>query len=194
MKRILRTFFLLCLLLSSRSLLFSDDHFLIQGIGTQNGALVASFYAFVTDEIDLAGLLDDGMELTVEYHISLFLSREGFLRPDIELTNFTVTYNTEIDFINDGFQVRQSTASESVFWYRTSAEAVVRLCRLVETEICDLGFLSEGENYYIESSVDFTSLELYPPLSLIYGLLGKWNYSSPVTQSRIFNQNGIFVE
>ena len=103
--------------------------------------------------------------------------------------------NAKKDILNGGYEVTGVAGGIGIgLWFSKPDEVVQYLSTLKRVPLITEENLKPDSDYFAEVQLEATSLKLYPPLSLIYNLFGKWNYSSPKIRSRKFNRNGISME
>ena len=197
-KSLLSAFFLSFVLIFVLSNPAYSAYLMVDELYFQDSYVYISLESSVTDEIDVYSFIEDGVEITAEYKIRLF-RRQGFLTPDEEITNINVSFFARKDFINDGYEVKASIDDRNkVYWFHVIDDMYNRTIRVNDLRIIAISFLlnnyPEQSEYYIQAELSYVSLELYPPLSLIYNLLGNWNYHSKKVESRGFRVDGILLE
>lgn len=171
---------------------------LIDEVYFSEGNVYVSMESSVTDAVDIFSYVEDGIELNVEYNVTVY-RKTGFLSPDVEITNVPVTFIARKDFINNGYEVNAFIDGQiKDYWYYDASNLYYRLIRIDSLKLVSIEHLRDTEpepsDYYVIAQVSFTTLELYPPLSIIYNLLGNWNFNSKRIKSRIFRVDGIVME
>lgn len=141
--------------------------------------------------VDIERIITEGIELKVNYHISVYKIMGGLL-PDELVTKTTVYYKVQEDIINSGYELTEySKDDEMGMWFSEVSELKYFLMNLDDVKVINRGKMEEDFNYYIELQLVVNSMKLYPPLSIIFNLFGKWNYTSPKIKSKVFNRDGI---
>jgi hypothetical protein len=185
------------LIIISLSLLTSNVYsagIKLKHLKSRNNILYCSLRAYVNDTIDMAWILNQGINLKANYSISLY-QRNKRWGPDTLLTNVTVYYRSQKDVINNGYEVESIIAGHKKEYWISSQESLFKfLMNTPYTPVISLNDLSSDQEYYLQFQLSITSLELYPPLSLIYQLLGRWSYRSPKINSRIFSFDSILED
>ena len=119
----------------------------------------------------------------------------GYFIPDQLIKKIEVKLNAKKDILNGGYEVTGVAGGIGIgLWFSKPDEVVQYLSTLKRVPLITEENLKPDSDYFAEVQLEATSLKLYPPLSLIYNLFGKWNYSSPKIRSRKFNRNGISME
>lgn len=140
----------------------------------------------------LPDLVDEGMNVKIELSCTLF-RKSGALLPDEPITNLTVRYIVKKDVLNSGYSVAlEGFTGPKERWFNDTDELVPFLMRFPGVRVCPLSLVDEEGYYFTEIQFHVVSLELYPPLSILFNLIGNWNYNSPKVRSRSFNRGGIF--
>jgi hypothetical protein len=141
--------------------------------------------------VDLDKIIADGIEIEASYQIYLY-RKTGVFIPDDLVSKDTVLYKAKKDFFNNGYElIEYSRDSEMSMWFYKIEELKYFLMNLERVRVINLEKLNQDAVYYAEVQLVVTSLKLYPPLSVIFNLFGKWNYTSPKIRSREFNRHGI---
>lgn len=139
----------------------------------------------------MAWILNQGIDLKAKYNISIMKKNKRW-GADIVMTNVTIFYQSKKDVINNGYEViLEYGGYQKEYWMSTQEDLFELLLNTPMAPLYSLNNLSRKDSYYIQSQLSITSLELYPPLSIIYQLLGRWSYTSPKNNSRIFNYDSI---
>jgi hypothetical protein len=142
----------------------------------------------------LSEFIDDGMNVKIELQCVLY-RKTGMLIADEAVTNSMARFVVKKDVLNNGFVVTASgTADTRERWFSDTNELVPYLMSFHGVKICTLDTVGNEGSYYAEIQFHVISLELYPPLSFIFNLMGNWNFSSSKVRTRSFNRGGIFNE
>lgn len=159
----------------------------LDSISYNNQVVYVTLKAFVKDAIDLNWILDQGINLKVQYSISLYRKNKRWGN-DLMITNLTVRYQAAQDVINKGYEVElQYEHKKKQYWLSGKDTLHAFLMQTPPVGLISRSQLEAGHHYYIQFYISITSLDLYPPLSLIYHLLGRWSYTSPRINSRLFS-------
>lgn len=166
----------------------------ISDIYFEDNFLLLSVQTSITDILDIHGFIEDGIDLEVSYEIFVF-RKMSFLVPDELVTNILIYRQVTKDFINDGYELVETVANtEKVYWYRDVIPLYQKISGIKDFPVIMGTDLSATSVYYAQIQVKYISLKLYPPLSIIYNILGKWNYTSKKIKSRTFSANGLLLE
>jgi hypothetical protein len=156
--------------------------------------ITLSIHSFFLDELDVVKILGDGIEVDVVYEFWVFRDT-GPILPDEIVTNFSFKYTVKKDIINQGYEIEwQKEGALKTMWSDNLDHVLYLIMNPKGVKVICIDDLSESESYYVETQLNATSLKLYPPLSLIYNLFGKWSYSTARIQSGMFNKNGFFIK
>ncbi len=157
----------------------------------KNKLVYVSVKSFVKDAIDLSWILNQGIDVKARYSITLYRKNKRW-GGDIPVTNTVILFKSKKDVINEGYEVTLETdIKKSDFWISSQESLFAFILHTPVTPVVTLYELDPNEEYYLQLQLSITSLELYPPLSLIYQLLGRWSYTTPKINSRIFTYDSI---
>ncbi|OHD54909.1 MAG: hypothetical protein A2Y33_16190 [Spirochaetes bacterium GWF1_51_8] len=187
------TFFIALISLLAFSPLFAAK-FQIAEMEIKNQFIVMTIHSFFLDDMDVVKIINDGIEVDISYEFWVLRNTGAFLPGEV-VTNFMITYNVKKDIINQGYEVNWfKEGKHKEMWYDSLDQVLYAIMNPKAVKIINIDRLSPTDSYLIETQLFATSLKLYPPLSIIYNLFGKWSYSTPKIQSGMFNKNGFFVE
>lgn len=167
---------------------------IISKMSIQKDNLNISLFSDSTNFIDMGKIIDDGMNIKVIYHFTLKKKGEK-INPDQIITNLNLLFQNKKDVINDGYESQAYFNKESwKRWFPNINELLTYLLVINNFKIISMKTLDMNSSYFLEIQQEIISLELYPPLNLIYNMMGNWNYSSRKIRSKYFNMNGILNE
>lgn len=163
-------------------------------IALSGNYLIISLFSDSTNTVNIERIVEDGLDLKVTYTFSLY-RRGAFILPDELVSVNELIYDSRKDIINNGFETEVRFKGDSRGrWFSTTREMSGFLMGLDNFRILKLSALARDEIYYLEVRQNITSLDIVPPLSLIYSLFGNWNYASKKVRSKYFSRNGILHE
>jgi hypothetical protein len=168
--------------------------FKIAEMEIKNQNILISIHSYFLDELDVIKILNDGIEVDVMYEFWV-MRNSGAILPSETITNFSFKYTVKKDIINQGYEIEWlKEGILKTMWSDNLDQVLYLIMNPKGVKIINIENLSGSESYYIETQLNASSLKLYPPLSLIYNLFGKWSYSTARIQSGMFNKNGFFVK
>lgn len=146
------------------------------------------------EHVNIRRIVDDGMNVRVDYTFTL-VKRGDMLTGDDILTNYQLSYQVRRDLINNGYRViiRLNSVTREK-WFDQAADMQEFLLLPTGLKFSLNGRVNTTNDYYFDISHQVTSLDLYPPLSILFNLLGGWNYTAPRIQTPYFNRSGIIHE
>ncbi len=160
----------------------------------RQNTLLVSLDSDSTNSVDIERIVNDGLSLKVVYHLTLYRKR-AFPSSDQVVTNFQLLTLSKRDVINNGIETEVHFGTDSRGrWFPGSAEMSRYLMAVRDLRVLKTAGLDPQGVYTLEARQDITSLDIQPPLSFIYSLFGRWNYSSGRVRSRSFTRNGILNE
>lgn len=163
-------------------------------IALSGGFLTLSLSSDSTNSVNIARILDDGLDLKVTYSFSLH-KRGSFMVADELIAANDLILDARRDLINNGFETEVRFRGDiRGRWFQTVGEMSSYLMGLQNFRVLKLSVLEPGSVYYLEVKQSVTSLDIVPPLSFIYSLFGNWNYVSKKIRSSLFTRNGILHE
>jgi hypothetical protein len=189
MKNLARTFCVISVILLVPVLIHSSVHF--SRIAVSGNFVTVSLSSDSTNNVNIARVLDDGLDLKVIYAFSLY-KRGAFMIPDELISANELVIDARKDLINYGYEAEIHFKGDTRGrWFPTAGELTAFLMRLDYFRLQKLSGLNQDEVYFFEVRQEITSLDIVPPLSFIYSLFGSWNYVSQKTRSNYFTRNGI---
>ncbi len=184
--------FIIPLFISIPPKAFSE--FKITKIAFEGNFLILSVSSDPTNYVDMKRIIEDGINLKIIYEFDIYKKNPLFF-PDMLLTNINMEYKCKKDIINNGFESILSNQNElKSKWFPGILDMIDYVSSIKNVKIIPIDSLDEDSHYYLVAKQEIISMELFPPLSFIYSLMGRWNYTSGKLQSKYFNKNGIINE
>ncbi len=190
--KILFFFLINIITLTVPNLIFA--HIEITKLAIEKNYLVISLSSDSTNHVNMGRIIDDGINLKVIYHFTI-LKKSNLLSGVSTVSNLTIVLHNKRDIINNGYESEIYFNDETRGrWFPNIQELLNSLLVIQNLKLINLDSLNNDEIYFIEVWQEIISLELYPPLNIIYSLVNTWNYTSDKIKSIYFDKNGIINE